>query len=241
MKSAQKYSISACFPAFNEEKNLPQLLQSADDLLQEIASDYEIIIVDDGSSDGTERQLHQLQTQYPCLKILKHSANQGYGTALLTAFRNASKTLVFFSDADLQFDLSELKKLLPLLNHADFATGYRGNRRDAVHRRFLAKVGNFLMRKCLGITVRDINCAFKIFRRSVLDQVDLDDFVSTGALINTEMYARLARKRITVAEIEVTHLPRKVGKQTGGNPVVLLTAYWQFAKLVIRLLGNRDD
>ena len=230
-----KASISACFPAYNEAENLPPVIRAADATLSAVTDAYEIIVVDDGSTDGTAEVLARLCADYPALRSIRHPENRGYGAAVLTALRAARNDLVFFCDADGQFDVRELPRLLASIGDADLVTGYRGIRRDPTHRRLNAWRWGTLVRVGFGVKVRDLNCAFKVFRRSALERAGLHEVTSTGAAINAELLTRLARTHARIREVEVSHHPRAHGVQTGASPRVILRAFKEIFALYRRL------
>ncbi len=233
--SLRRYSISACFPAFNEADNLESLVAATDQVLRTLTENYELIIVDDGSTDRTQEVVKCLSARYPQLKVIHHSQNRGYGAALVTGFKNSQKDLIFFSDADNQFDLHDLPKLLAQIDDADLVTGYRGKREDPSHRRLNALLWNMLIRCLLKVKVSDLNCAFKLFRRSILEKIGLDQLTSTGAMINAEILAKLGKVNARIREVEVQHYPRRYGRQTGAAPEVILRAFKELFQLYSRL------
>ena len=206
-----------------------------DETLRAVTAAYEIIVVDDGSTDGTPTLLAGLGAQYPALRSIRHPENRGYGAAVLTALRAARMELVFFCDADNQFDVRELPRLLALIPDADLVTGYRGVRRDPAHRRLNAFLWNALVRLLLGVKVRDLNCAFKLFRRPALERAGLHEVVSTGAAINAELLTRLGKIHARIREVEVSHHGRPYGRQTGASPMVILRAFKEIFELYRRL------
>jgi glycosyltransferase involved in cell wall biosynthesis len=239
MRTETRWSISACFPAYNESANLPTVVRATDEVLRAVADAYEIIVVDDGSTDETPDVLRTLAATYPRLRSLRHSTNAGYGAAVLTGLRAAQLDLVFFCDADNQFDVRELPKLLALIDDADLVTGYRGTRRDPAHRRLNALLWGGLVRVAFGVTVRDLNCAFKLMRRRTLERAGLHDMAATGAALNAELLARLGRIDARIREVEVSHHPRVHGQQTGASPKVILRAFKEAAALYWRLRRAR--
>jgi glycosyltransferase involved in cell wall biosynthesis len=202
------------------------------DAMVGVSEDYEILVVNDGSRDRTAEVTRALEAQYPQVRLVNHEVNQGYGAALATGFAAARKDLVFMTDGDAQFDVREIRKLLPLLDGADLAIGYRAPRRDPFHRLAYAWGWKMLINLLFGYTARDVDCAFKLFRRSILD-----DFVveSRGATFSAEFLVRARRTGHKVREVGVKHLPRLAGKPTGGRPDVVIRAFKELVKFRLRL------
>jgi glycosyltransferase involved in cell wall biosynthesis len=212
-------SLSVFFPAYNEQDIIAKTVESASRAVSRFADDYEIIVVDDGSSDRTATVVEDLASRDPHVRLVRHDGNRGYGAALRTGFASAQKELVFFSDADGQFDLQELAGLLGLLSRAPVVLGYRIRRSDPPHRLFIAKVYNVVIRCVFGLRVRDIDCAFKLFRRQELQGIDLE---SDGAFISSELLIKLKRKNVPMVERGVHHYPRTTGESKGATPKVIL-------------------
>jgi len=214
-------SISVVLPAFNEQENIEKSVAAARSALQAWAARVEIVVVNDGSTDGTAAILARLASQGDMLAV-HHASNMGYGAALRSGFARATGDYVFFTDADLQFDLSEVALLIGWIDRFDIVAGYRAKRADPWHRRMNAWAWNLLVRVVLGLKVRDIDCAFKLFRRRVFDTVHLG---SVGAMVNTEILAKALQSGFTLREIPVSHYPRRHGAQTGANLRVILKAF----------------
>jgi glycosyltransferase involved in cell wall biosynthesis len=231
-------SLSVVLPCFNEEQNVEAAAQDAERAARGLFDDFEIIIVDDGSRDGTAAIVDGLASANSRIRVIRHPQNRGYGAALKSGFARCSGDLIFFTDADRQFDLRELGRLVPLIEKCDIAAGYRLNRRDPLLRR----MNGFLWTKAtallLGFTMRDVNCAFKLFRRDVFTKLKLG---SDGALINAEILARARKKGFVVREIGVHHYQRSAGRPTGGRTKVILRALRDLVKLRIELSKGRCD
>lgn len=221
-------SISVFFPCFNERENLEPLVQQALQVLDKIGMDYEIILVDDGSTDGTADLADALAVQIPSLKVIHHASNKGYGAALQSGFQAASKELVFYTDGDRQFDLNELPPILPLIEKYDIVSGYRLNRQEGPIRRFNAFCWTRLVCRLFHLQVKDIDCSFKLYKRKIFEGMPL---VSTGALIDTEILARAVRKGYTITQVGVHHYPRRAGKATGAKLRVIARAFYELFKL----------
>jgi glycosyltransferase involved in cell wall biosynthesis len=219
---AEPVRLSIVLPAFNEQANIADALDRARDVAERLSDDYEIVVVDDGSRDRTAELVSLRAVDDPRVRLVRHERNLGYGEALRTGFEAAKLDLVFFTDADNQFDLDELEGFMPLIEKVDVVAGYRIDRQDPPMRRFFAKGWNVLVRMLFYVPVRDIDCAFKLFRRSVFDRIDLE---SIGAMVNTELMVKLARSGASVVEVGVTHRPRTAGRPSGANPRVIARAF----------------
>ena len=215
-------SLSAFFPAYNEEGNVEHMVRSLIAVLAQVTENYEIIIVNDGSKDGTGEIADRLSKADPKVRVVHHENNLGYGAAIRTGIKACGKEYLFFTDGDGQFDVSQLVRLIPLLSSYDGVIGFRTNRQDDWGRKLNAWAWGRLVRLMFGLKVKDINCAFKLFRRKVFDQIQLE---SSGAMISTEMLVRIKEKGFKLQEIGVLHSPRLAGKQTGANLRVILRAF----------------
>jgi len=225
-------SVSAVMPAFNEEANLGRSVAALDAALDRIAPQHEIIVVDDGSRDGTAAVLRGLRAERPCLRVVSHPTNLGYGAALRSGFAAARHDWVFFMDADNQFDPAELQSLVQRADGAEMVVGYRRVRRDPWIRRLNALAFFGLARLLFGYLARDVNCAFKLIRADLLRGLPLQ---STGAFINAELLARARRHGAQVVEVPVHHFPRPAGRQTGADPRVVLRAFGELLRLRAQL------
>ena len=229
-----RFTISIVLPAFNEEANIEQAMKTATEVADKLCADHEILVVDDGSSDRTAALVTAAGAQDPRIKLLSHDVNRGYGEALRTGFTNAKMDLVFFTDADNQFDLYELEAFLPFSQNVDVVAGYRINRQDAPLRRLNAWGWNHLVRIAFYVPVRDIDCAFKLFRREVFEKIDLE---SVGAMVNTELMVKVARQGGSVIELGVRHYPRVGGSPRGAHPKVIARAFLELIRMRRRLRG----
>jgi 4-amino-4-deoxy-L-arabinose transferase-like glycosyltransferase len=209
MHARAGWSLSLVIPAFNEEAGIGQAVMEADETLSQIAADYEILIIDDGSSDQTFDAASEAARDRPRVRVLQHETNRGYGAALRTGFEAARCDRIAFTDADCQFDLNDLAKMVPLANAAPIVAGYRIDRKDPWRRRFLSRGYNFLARTLLGTRVRDCDCALKVFRKAELSHLLPE---SRNFFVNTEMLTRAAQRACPVVEVGVTHRPRRHGE-----------------------------
>jgi len=221
-------SLSVILPAFNEEANIRAVVEDAYRTVPKIAPIFEIIVADDGSKDRTGEICDRLVEELSNVRVVHHPQNRGYGAALKSGIRLARHDLIFFTDAEGQFDLNELATLLEQSNAYDIVAGYRARRQDPPHRLLFAWGWNILVRIVLGVRIRDIDCAFKVFNRNVFDRVQIQ---SVGAMVNTEIFAQVSRFGMTVKEVPVTHFPRQHGESTGGNVAVILKAFRELIKM----------
>ncbi|RJP76618.1 MAG: glycosyltransferase family 2 protein [Candidatus Zixiibacteriota bacterium] len=221
-------SLTIFFPCYNEEANVERSTREALAAAQLVTDDYEVIIVNDGSRDRTGEIADRLAQEDPHVRVIHHPVNRGYGAALISGYRGGSKDTIFYTDGDLQFDLTEITKLWPLIDQYDVVTGYRLKRNDPFIRKLNSRGWTTLTKALFRLPVRDVNCAFKLFRRGVLADIEL---VSQGALIDAEVFARIKKAGYTVTEVGVHHYPRTAGTQTGANPFVILRAFKELFKL----------
>ena len=227
-KETHLRSISLILPAWNEAEVIATAVAEANAALSQIAHDYEIIVVDDGSTDETGQIARELVMENDHVRLVQHSPNQGYGAAIRSGFATADKELVVFTDADCQFDLTELDRFVLLSNRYDIVCGYRIDRKDTPLRCLYSKVYNLLVRALLGTGVRDVDCALKMFHRDVAKKLPI---AGDGFLVNSEMLVQARRIGCSVCEVGVSHRPRTLGESTvsvGHIPKVLasLTRYW---------------
>ena len=222
MSPASSVEISAVMPAFNEEGNLEQSVGRMAAALADQARAFEVIVVDDGSQDGTAALLARLKAIHPSLRVVRHPVNRGYGAALRSGFAAARYPWIFLMDADNQFDPADVAVLLAAATDADIVAGYRQRRRDPLPRRLNAWAFFTLVTILFGRLARDVNCAFKLIRRDLLARMELH---SEGALINTEVFVLARQLQARVVEVPVQHYPRTSGRQTGANLRVVFRAF----------------
>ena len=228
--------ISAILPAHNEEANIERSVRSLAAVLSGITHDFEVIVTDDGSRDRTAEVLASLQVQQPelNLRVVTHPVNRGYGAALASGFDDAQKELVFFTDSDGQFDTRELIQLLDVMDAStDMVIGWRRDRADPPLRRLNAWGWKQLVNGLFGYTARDVDCAFKLFRRRVWTSLTVR---ATGATFSAEFLIKSRRLGFQVKESPVSHFPRPAGIATGARPDVIARAF----KELFRLWWNID-
>ncbi|MFW6135771.1 MAG: glycosyltransferase family 2 protein, partial [Chloroflexota bacterium] len=227
-------SLSVVLPAYNEEENVEQAVKHVSDVAQTLDREYEIILVNDGSSDRTGEIGRELEERIPHFRLVEHYPNRGYGGALKAGFEAATKDLIAFYPADAQFDFAEIERLLEPVEEegADVVCGYRFDRQDNPVRKLNAFGWNMVVRLLFGYLCRDIDCGFKLFRREVLDHVNI---VSEGAMIDTEFLAGAKARGFRLAEVPLTHLPRGAGEATGANLAVIARAFRDLVRFRLRL------
>jgi hypothetical protein len=220
--------LSLCMPAYNEAANIEDTLDAACAILPEFVQRFEVVVVNDGSRDQTGEVVARYAQKDPRVRLVQHAHNRGYGAAVSTGLRSARGDLVAFTDSDGQFSFLDLPQLLVRLQSSDVVIGYRYQRADHWMRRLNAWCWNRLIRFTLGVRVRDLDCAFKLFRRELVDRLSL---TSTGAAINAEILAQCVRARLKIAETPVTHYPRYHGAPTGAALRVIVRAFQELPRL----------
>ncbi len=234
-------SISATMPAYNEEGNIAEMIKDVATTLGRVTDDFEIIVVNDGSRDRTAEKVQEAAREYPQVRLIQHPVNQGYGAAVFTGFTAATKDWIFFTDSDRQFDLNEIDKLVPLAGKADLVVGCRAPRRDPFMRRLNGWGWSMLTNTLFGYTARDIDCAFKLFRRDIVTQIK-DQIVSRGATFSAEFLVLAKRAGFKIAEVPLAgHRPRRAGKQTGARLDVILRAFGEMIRFRWQLWIKPDQ
>ena len=216
-----KIQLSIVLPAHNEADNLPILIRDVTNYMMGLGWNYEIIVVNDGSTDRTKEVLETLQRTDSHIKAVHHPKNRGYGATLRSGFSLATKEWIFFMDSDRQFNIQEMSKLAEHVDKYDIVIGYRKDRQDHLIRRINAGIFNMAVNLLFGLWIRDIDCAFKLLRREIVNKANLE---SNGALINTELLVRAKKLGYRIKQIPITHYPRLSGESSGGNIKVILRA-----------------
>lgn len=224
--------VSAFFPAHNEVDNIQKLTEKTVQVLMEWTDDFEVLIINDGSTDGTRELADRLAQSIPQVKAIHHEVNRGYGGAVKTGIASCTKDWIFFTDGDAQFDVNELSRFFPYTSDFDAIVGYRMDRQDPFHRKMFAFCWGSLIRLMFGFHVRDLDCAFKLFKRKYFENVELK---AEGAVISVEIYSVLTRNKAKIKQIGVHHYPRVAGQQSGGSIKVIARAFKELFQLYRQL------
>lgn len=239
--AARVARLSYFFPAHNEEANLEGLVAEALETLPTLAETFEIIAVDDGSTDRTGEIADRLAAAHPGLvRVIHHPVNRGYGGALRSGFEAARYELLAFTDGDRQFRIADLGRLTARLaepDAPDIVVGYRIRRADPLVRILYAKSYRLANRIFFGLRARDVDCACKLFRREALEGVRVE---SGGAFFSAELLIKIGQGGRSIVEVGVPHFPRTAGSPTGARPSVIWRAVKDFWALRLRLWANRD-
>lgn len=235
--SSKFNSISAVLPAFNEEDNIEAAALKMLDVLKTLPfSTYEVIIVNDGSKDRTGEISDSLAAKYPEIRVIHHPTNLGYAQALSNGFTGAKSDLIFYTDSDNQFDVKELKNFIAPIEDYDLVCGFRIYRYDPLTRLFLSWGFNLLVRIIFRIRVRDIDCAFKLFRRSIFDKIKIE---SQRFFVDAEVLAKARYHKFSMTELGVRHYPRTAGNST-VRPSHIFYTLQELAKIWINIYLKGD-
>ncbi|HKR58422.1 MAG TPA: glycosyltransferase family 2 protein [Pyrinomonadaceae bacterium] len=227
-------SISVFFPAYNDEATIGTLVTDAFAVAGSVTEDYEVIVVNDGSSDRTAEVLDELKEKFTRLKVIEHEQNQGYGMALRSGIRNSEKELIFYTDGDGQYDVREFEALLPLLTaDIDVVNGYKRERHDDRVRRLAGAIYNGLARFLFTVPIRDVDCDFRLIRRSALEGISLG--TSSGAIC-VELIHKLAMAGCRFKDVPVNHFPRIHGASQFFTPRSVARTLFDFFRLWWKLV-----
>jgi glycosyltransferase involved in cell wall biosynthesis len=231
-------SISAFFPAYNDAGTIASMVVAVDTTLEKLTDDYEIIVINDGSQDHTGEVLDALAQRYPRLRVIHHQKNRGYGGALRSGFGAASKELVFYTDGDAQYDPRELALLVPALGPGvDIVNGYKIDRSDPLHRKIIGRVYHHGVKLAFGFKLRDVDCDFRLMRRSVFDVIDLE---SNSGAICLELVKKLQDAGFRFAEVPVHHFHRAYGRSQFFNFPRIFRTIRQLINLWLKLVLRKE-
>jgi glycosyltransferase involved in cell wall biosynthesis len=223
-------SLSVFFPAYNDAGTIASLVLIAHMTARTITDDYEIIVIDDGSPDHTGELLDEMACHFPWLRVIHHEKNRGYGGALISGFRAATKDLIFYTDGDAQYDPRELSLLYEgLTPETDFVNGYKIGRSDPPHRIVIGRVYHWFVRTVFGLRLRDVDCDFRLMRRKVFERVELS---RASGVICVELMKKVQDHGFRIMQVPVHHFHRTYGKSQFFNfrrvarTLVDLTRLW---------------
>ncbi len=207
--------LSVFFPAYNDSGTIASLVITALRTARKLTPDHEVIVVNDGSADGTAEILEELASIYPQVRIVTHEKNRGYGGALRTGFASATRELIFYTDGDAQYDPAEMEALWRRFDqNVDLVNGYKISRSDPLHRIIIGRIYHHLVKTLFGLTVRDVDCDFRMMRRSIFDTVHLE---KNSGVICLEMMKKITDGGFRIAEVPVHHYHRAYGKSQFFN------------------------
>jgi glycosyltransferase involved in cell wall biosynthesis len=229
-------AVSAFFPCYNDEHSIATMVRDVRGALADAVDDFEIIVVDDGSRDGSAAVLDELECEVPQLRVVRHESNRGYGGALISGFAAATRPWIFYTDGDAQYDASEITRCIDAASsEIDVVQGYKVGRGDPWYRKVIGRVYHHAVKLLFNLHVRDTDCDFRMFRRDLLDRVELG---STSGVICVEMMRKFERVGARFVEVPVSHFTRPHGRSQffripaiTRSAVQLLTLWWRLMVL----------
>jgi len=231
-------SITACFPAYNDGGTIASVVLEAIITLRQVTDEFEIIVGNDGSEDYTAEVLNELASRYPELKVVHHPKNLGYGGNLRSIFALATKDLVFYTDGDAQYDVRELKLLVPAMRPGiDIVNGYKISRNDPIHRIIIGRLYHHAMRLMFGFTIRDVDCDFRLIRRHCFEAVTLE---SPDGTLPLEMVKKFTDAGFVFAEVPVHHYHRVYGQSQFFNWRRLIRVIGMIVRLWLKLVWRKE-
>jgi glycosyltransferase involved in cell wall biosynthesis len=229
----KKQSLSIFFPCYNDAGTIASLVVLADRTARQFTDNYEIIVVNDGSSDHSRFVLEELQKKYKALKVVEHKKNRGYGGALRSGFKAASKELVFYTDGDYQYDVTEMDLLYSKMKPGiDWVNGWKKHRNDAWYRKVIGNLYNFGVKKLFNIKIKDIDCDYRLIRKSALDKIDL---IFDSGVICLELIKKLQLAGCKAAEAPVNHFFRSHGKSQFFNFRRIFRTFFNLLQLWVNI------
>jgi glycosyltransferase involved in cell wall biosynthesis len=205
---ARPAGLSVFFPAYNDSGTIASMVIRTVQTASKLTPDFEVIVVDDGSADGTADIADELARTYPQVRAVHHPINRDYGAALQTGFRSATKELIFYTDGDAQYDPTELALLWERIEHADLVNGYKISRADPLHRIVIGRVYHYIVSLMFGLKLRDVDCDFRLMRRAIFERINLE---KTSGIICVEMMKKIQDGGFRIVEVPVHHFHRTHG------------------------------
>ncbi len=233
-------SLSFVFPMYNERDNIIPCILGALQIGEQLKIDYEIVVVDDASTDGCGELADNLAKLYPVVKVIHHPVNRKLGGALKTGFANATKQYVLYMDSDLPLKFEDVCAAIPKIGRADLLIGYRLTRAESLYRKLISKMYNVVIRALFGLRVRDVNFSFKLFKRDILRRIHLQ---SEGSFIDAELLIEAHHKGYALREVGLDYYPRVAGVSTLASKAVIMKIavemwryYWQQKRWIARAI-----
>lgn len=222
-------SLSVVLPCFNDEHAISLLIKQLVSLLPKVCRQYEIVVVNDGSSDNSKEILEKARQTTSLLQVITHKQNLGYGAALASGFKKASKEFIFYTDGDGQYDVGELSKLIAAFDKdTDMVSGFKLNRSDPWFRKIIGAVYNQFVKLLFQLKIKDVDCDFRLFRRKILQGLS---FRITSGAFDAELIKKLQDRNVRIKEMGVHHYPRKFGPSQFFSPLRILRSLWDLAVL----------
>ncbi|MGH9329983.1 MAG: glycosyltransferase family 2 protein [Vicinamibacterales bacterium] len=230
--------LSVFFPAYNDSGTIASMVVTAVQTARRLTSDFEVIVVNDGSKDRTASILDELARLYPEVRIIQHERNRGYGGALRSGFEAASKELIFYTDGDAQYDPAELELLWRRITpEVDLVNGYKISRSDPWHRIVIGRLYHHAVKLAFGLRMRDVDCDFRLMRRAIFDRVRLE---KSSGVICLEMMKKIHDAGFRIAEVPVHHFHRAYGRSQFFNFRRMGRTAIDVLKLWIALVVRRE-
>ncbi|RJP14561.1 MAG: glycosyltransferase family 2 protein [Candidatus Abyssobacteria bacterium SURF_5] len=231
-------SISIVMPAYNERENIEKAVLSSLAVLRSACDDYEVVVVDDGSLDGTAELLDKMAQEHAALRVIHHDKNYRFGRTLRDGIAAARKNLIFLTDSDNPIDMEDMKKAIPLMEEYDFVNGRRLAREPSLKRILYTAVYNKMIRMLFGLDTQDVNFSYKMVKRELLQKLDLK---SEGSFIDAEMLLEAKRLGGRIREIPIMYYPRTLGESTLASPSVIARILYEMSRYMLRRLFNSHD
>ncbi len=231
-------SISAFFPCYNDKGTIGKMIEDVAEVLRTLTDDFEVIVVDDGSTDSSRDLLKELREKYDFLKLVFHKKNQGYGGALQSGFKTSIKDLIFYTDGDAQYDVKELPLLYEKMDKdVDIVNGYKIKRADVWYRALIGRIYHWTMKIMFGFKIRDVDCDFRLIRREPLQKIDLEH---KSGVICVEMITKMHQAGFRFVEVGVHHYPRVYGYSQFFNFKRIFQVFLNLFKLWWKIYGQKN-